>query len=112
VRTKQSNKKPPIRCTPCRVLIGDNYWRVYSDGSVSMALTRQEAENLGLRTAYQIFEYEKSTARRLDPHSTEAKTIRWEAARIRRNRNTRERNQAKKDLELVRAKDGAFGGWE
>jgi len=110
--TNKKTDKPPICCTPCRILIGDNYWRVYSDGSVSMALTRQEAENLGLRTAYQIFEYEKSTARRLDPHSTEAKTIRREAARIRRNRNARERNQAKRDLGLVRGNGGAFGGWE
>jgi len=108
--TKHSNK-PPIRCTPCRVTIGGNRYRIYSDGSVSSYLTPKEIVNLGL-SIKQAREYEEVSLARLDPHSTEAKSIRREAARIRRNRNARERNQAMKDLGLVQAKGGAFGGWE
>jgi len=67
---------------------------------------------MGFATVKAVLDYESSTLTRLDPHSTEAKTIRREAARIRRNRNARERNQAKRDLGLVQVKGGAFGGWE
>lgn len=41
-----------------------------------------------------------------------AAAVRHEAARQRRNRAGRERTQMMKDLGLVRAPGGAFGGWE
>jgi len=43
---------------------------------------------------------------------TIAALVRKEAQRIRRNRTRRALGQTKRDLGLVRAPGGAFGGWE
>lgn len=100
---------PPIHCTPCRVTINGNRWRIYSDGSVSASLTREETAKLGWNPA-QLVVYECGLPRLL-PHSIEAKTIRREASRLRRNRNSRERAQAMRDLGMKRS-TGVPGGWE
>lgn len=103
-------KLPPIQCTPCRVTIGANRYRIYKDGSVSAALTREETQRMGFATFKEVLEYE-SKLTRMDPHSIEAKTIRREASRLRRNRNARERSQAMRDLGMKRS-PATPGGWE
>lgn len=102
---------PPVHCISCRVTINGNRWRIYADGSVSAGISESEARSLGFKSIKEHLDYEAGLPR-LIPHSTEAKTIRNEAARLRRNRAARERTQAMKDLGLKRAKGGAFGGWE
>lgn len=95
---------PPVKCTPCRVKYDGAYFRIKSNGDV-----------------YQLYpvatdplqkEYGKFYEADIPCLETEARDVRREASRLRRNRNTRERTQAMKDLGLVRAKGGAFGGWE
>lgn len=103
----KASNKPPIRCTSCRVTIGENRYRIYEDGSVSAALTEQDIIRLGYKTFGEIRAHE-SNLKRLDPHSTEAKTIRRESSRRRANRNARERYQANKDLGLKKTPYG----WE
>lgn len=89
--------KPPIRCTPCRVKYNGEYYRIKSDGSVHYLLVTKNKEGK--------IEFAESEIKELD-HV--AKTIRREAARLRRNRNSRERRQAMKDLGL---KQTPYG-WE
>lgn len=101
---------PPVHCTPCRVTVNGNRWRVYADGSVSAALSLKEANALSLQTVKEVRAYE-SALPRLIPHSTEAATIRREASRQRRNRNSRERHQAMQDLGMKRS-PATPGGWE
>lgn len=88
----KASNKPPIHCISCRVTIGENRYRIYSDGSVSNALTDDEIERMGFVNYNDVVLYETTILTRLDPHSTEAKTIRREASRQRANRNARERN--------------------
>lgn len=106
-RTRTHTPTPPIHCTPCRVTIDGNRWRVYADGSVSAALTLKEANALNFLTVKEVLAYE-SALPRLIPHSTEAATIRREASRLRRNRNARERSQAMRDLGMVRTPSGQW----
>lgn len=94
---------PPIKCTPCRLIYNNERYRVYSDGSVSGSLSLSGAEDLGLKTLKEVLDYESTQLPRYAPHSSEARTIRREASRLRRNRNARER-----DLGL---KKTAYG-WE
>lgn len=100
--------KPLIKCTPCRVTIGQNRYRIYEDGSVSAALTYDEIQRMGFANLKEVLSYESSTLTRLDPHSLEATTIRHEAVRLRRNLNARERNQAMRDLGMKKTPYG----WE
>lgn len=102
------NTKPPIKCTPCRVTYNNVRYRIYSDGSVSGALSADEAGKLGIKNAKEALEYEFNTLPRYDPYSTEARTIRQHAAKLRRNRNARERYQAHKDLGLNRTPSGQW----
>lgn len=99
--------KPPIKCTPCRVMIGENRYRIYKDGSVSSALSYDEVRRGQFANLKEVLDYE-SKLPRLDPHSQEAKTIRREASRLRRNRNACERNQAMQDLGMKKTPYG----WE
>lgn len=97
---------PPIHCTPCRVTISGNRFRIYSDGSVSAALTYDEIQRMGFANIKEVLAYESTQMARLDPHSLEARTIRREASRLRRNRNARERSQAMRDLGMKRTPSG------
>jgi hypothetical protein len=99
---------PPVTCTPCRLTIDSDRYRVYSDGSVSSALTLAEAERLGLKTVREVLEYESIHMARLTPDSLQAKTIRREASRRRRNRGARERYQTMRDLGMTRTRDGQW----
>lgn len=101
------NHNPPIKCTPCRVTIDGKRWRIYSDGSVSIALTYAEVQRLNFINVKEVLDYESKLPRLL-PHSLEAKTIRREASRLRRNRTTRERNQAMRDMGMTKTPYG----WE
>jgi hypothetical protein len=98
----------PIKCTPCRVTINGNRYCIYEDGSVSSALTYDEIQRMGFVSMKEVFSYESDTMTRLDPHSTEAKTIRCEASRLRHNRNARDRYQANRNLGM---KQTPYG-WE
>lgn len=99
---------PPIKCTPCRLEINGKRYRIYSDGSVSDSLTLAQVGELGLGSVREVLDYEAANLTRLDPHSQEAKVIRHEASRRRRNRDARERNQARRDLGLKKTPYG----WE
>lgn len=99
---------PPIKCIPCRVTFDGLRYRVYSDGSVSLALSNREAIDLGCKTVRDDLEYESTRMDRYEPHSQVAKSVRQEAQRLRRNRNARERNQARRDLGLKKTPYG----WE
>ncbi len=98
---------PPIKCTPCRLTYNDRRYRIYVDGPVSESLPLSSAKDLGLKSLKDVLDYE-STLTRYDPHSSEARTIRREAARLRRNRNARERSQTMRDLGMKRTPYG----WE
>ena len=89
------NRKPPISCIPCRVTYRDVRYQIEKNGEVRKY--QPAVDDVGANFPL--------------PES-EAKLVRREASRQRRNRNARERAQAMKDLGMVRAKGGAFGGWE
>lgn len=93
---------PPIKCTPCRVNVNGTRYRIYSNGSVSLAVSNPENMTCG-----QVFAAEKELPI-FEPHSEIAKIVRREASRLRRNRNARERNQAIRDMGM---KKTAYG-WE
>lgn len=105
------NRRPPIHCTPCRVTYQGVRYQIEENGEVR----RVTALN-GEPTPMDYISGSKMAAnvRRDRPtlSEPEAKLVRREASRQRRNRNARERTQAMKDLGLVRTKGGAFGGWE
>ena len=103
-----ARRKPPIKCTPCRVLYNNESYRIYPDGSVSGSLSFSEAKDLGVGSVRDHLAYEAEKLPRYEPHSSEARTIRREASRLRRNRNARERRQAMKDLGLRQTRYG----WE
>jgi hypothetical protein len=103
---------PPIKCKPCRINYNGERYRIYADGSVSGALTLDEVKTLGLDGVAAVLKYEAEKLPRYLPSSSEAKTVRHEASRLRRNRNARERSEAMRDLGLKRAPGGAFRGWE
>jgi len=98
---------PPITCTSCRVTIDERRYRIWKDGSVSSSLTKEEMERMQIRTMKDLLDYELTTAK-LSPDSLEAKTIRRESQRLRKNKNARERNQAMKDIGLKKTSYG----WE
>lgn len=78
--------KPPIRCTPCRVVYELQRYQIEADGSVRPVPT-------------DFPEYNAALVRLIDPvEEPLARTIRQHASRLRRNRNARERNQARRDL--------------
>lgn len=103
-----TKRNPPIRCTPCRVIYDGLNYRIYENGSVSLSLLPADARRLGLTTIADHLAYERRNLDRYEPHSPIAKKIRQEAQRLRRNRNARERNQARRDLGMVKTPYG----WE
>lgn len=99
---------PPIKCTPCRLSFGGQRYRIYSDGSVSLALSEQEVRDLGLNSVREVLTHEAEKLERSLPNTPSAKLIRREASRLRRNRNARERNVAMRSLGMTKT---PFG-WE
>jgi len=97
-------KQLPIKCTPCRINYKGQKYRILSDGSVTGTLTESQMHELGLPNIKAVLDYEVRELRLYGPHTPEAKTIRREAARLRRNRNARERNQANAKEQAVRRK--------
>lgn len=94
---------PPIRCTPCRVKYLDTYYRISEDGEVRETWNTGEYFRSpdGKRTpVWQVSDEPES--------DNDARLIRREASRLRRNRNAREHRQAMKDLGL---KQTPYG-WE
>ena len=90
---------PPIRCTPCRVKVDGAYYRVRSNGGVyRLHIVRQDLNGRPLEFTQEEFPL----------LATDAREVRREASRLRRNRNARERNQAMRDLGMVKT---PFG-WE
>lgn len=88
-----SNHNPPIKCTPCRVMYNGEPYRIFSNGVVMPLLRDNESGKL---------------LNGLPVPESEAKLIRREASRLRRNRNARERDQARRDCGLTKTKYG----WE
>lgn len=88
---------PPVRCTPCRVRFNGSRFTVSADGTVRPILLAEAGAN-GATT------YVHGPA--LD--AAAAKAVRHEAARLRRNRNARERNDLMRSFGLVKTP----GGWE
>lgn len=89
---------PPIRCTPCRVTYQGQRYQIERNGTVRTF----QPPIIGVQT-FELGAPESESV---------AKLIRREAARQRRNRNRREMDAAKRDLGLVCANGGAFGGYE
>jgi len=90
--------KPPIHCTPCRVTYQGVRYQIETNGEVRLLPHLFEVGNVNRSTVL----------RTIDPISEpEAKLIRREASRQRRNRNARERTKAMKDLGLKRGTGGA-----
>lgn len=91
-------RKPPIKCIPCRVTHEGQRYQVESNGEVRMV----PAEFMALNAAVDV--------RRSQPvlEESTARLVRREASRQRRNRNARERNQAMRDLGMVKTPSG----WE
>lgn len=86
--------KPPIRCTPCRVTFDRQRYQIENDGTVRV-VPPEIAFPKGFSAT--IASYQQ--VRESDPlPESVAKRIRQEASRLRRNRNARERNQARRDL--------------
>lgn len=85
-----NRRKPPIRCTPCRVQIGTLTYHIHSNGDVYIVKPITGADGERVQDV------------------DDAKDIRRYAARLRRNRNARERHQAMRDLGM---KQTPYG-WE
>lgn len=88
--------KPPIKCSPCRVNINGNRYRVLSDGRVA----KLQVPQVKPTDVKELLQWELENLQWNDAHSDIARAVRQEASRIRRNRNARERNQAKRDIGL------------
>lgn len=101
------NRKPPIHCAPCRVTFNGTRYRIFSDGSVVITKTSDELLGPKVWTIGELRAFEEAQER-YSPHSDIARLVRREAARLRRNRNNRERHAAMKDLGLTKTKYG----WE
>lgn len=89
---------PPIRCTPCRVRFNGTRYAVSADGTVRPILLAEAG--VGANGAFlgtTVYTYGPA----LD--AAGAKAVRQEAARLRRNRNARERADACRSLGLTRA---------
>lgn len=96
------NRESPIHCTPCRVTYEGQRYQIEANGEVRVVAGPFED---GSKASFVDTRYERPVDESL------AKLVRREASRQRRNRNSRERSQAMKDLGLKRAPGGAFGGW-
>lgn len=99
-----SNRKPPIRCIPCRVTYNGQRYQIESNGSV-----RFVPPVLAFPKGFEdtIKSYQVVRGLYPEPESI-AKLVRREASRQRRNRNARERNQAMRDLGMTKTPHG----WE
>jgi hypothetical protein len=88
---------PPVRCLPCRVRVGETRYTISADGTVRPILLAEAGADG--RTTY-------VHAPALD--AAAALLIRREAARLRRNRNARERADALRSLGMTCCKDGSW----
>lgn len=91
-----------MTCTPCRVTMKEGpdagkRYEISRDGSVRYWSKELGPDNLPVGSKFSALEPEFI-----------AKAVRAEAARQRRNRNARERNQAMRDLGMVKTPYG----WE
>lgn len=88
--------KPPIKCIPCRVTYDGNRFHVCSNGKVYFCYREKLVDG-----SYIDLDGSECS-------ETLSKAVRREASRLRRNRNARERNQAMRDLGMVKTSYG----WE
>lgn len=91
-----------MKCKPCKVWFEGFRYQIQANGQVFGAVNA--VRNLD---SSPFAEYTDSV---YDP--AYAAEVRAEAARQRRNRASRARHRAMKDLGLTRAEGGAFGGYE
>lgn len=97
-----SPRKPPIRCIPCRVTYQSQRYRILSDGRVAETPTPQPAPaDIGVASVAELLRWEIDNLAWHDAHSPLARQIRREASRLRRN-------QAMRDLGMVKTPSG----WE
>lgn len=95
--------KPPIRCTPCRINFSGKRYRILSDGSVAeLPNPLPSPVELGLPSVEDVLQWELDNLIWNNPRSDLARKVRREAARLRRNRNSRERAQAMRDIGMKR----------
>lgn len=83
---------PPIKCIPCRVRYQGCFYKIQENGEIFHTVIRNG----------------EWLVARFPEKEERAKLIRREASRLRRNRNARERNQARRDLGLKKTPYG----WE
>lgn len=87
-----------MKCKPCKVTFQGQRYQVFSNGAVA-PVTRNVATVPGGVDTWSIG---------APVNTDQAKAIRAEASRQRRNRNARERHQGMTDLGLVRNRDGSY----
>lgn len=98
---------PPIKCISMRATINGIRYKIHSNGDISESLRPDQMEAVGVKTLGDLVEYEK-THLLYFAEWKEAKEIRKEAQRLRRNKLSRERNRTMRDMGL---KKTAYG-WE
>lgn len=98
---------PPIKCTSTRVTIGNIRYRIWSNGDISYSLRPDQMEVEGVKTLGDLIQYEKSHTLYF-AYQQPAAEIRKESQRLRRNKLSRERNQAMRDLGMKKTPYG----WE
>lgn len=101
---------PPIHCIPCRVTVDGDRYQIEANGTVRPV--GDFVFSIGDSKLRRAELTEAVRARYLALPESKAKLVRREASRQRRNRNRRESDAAKRDMGLVRAAGGAFGGFE
>jgi hypothetical protein len=88
---------PPVTCSPCRVRFEGSRYHVEANGTVRPILMAEAAAD-----GATIYTYGAPLA------SADALRVRREAARLRRNRNARERSAARRSIGMVRCRDGSW----
>lgn len=96
-----------MNCKPCRVRIGDTHYRIMKDGTVfRVEPIDSDGETITLANAAgkKIAEWRNVEQASAD----QAASIRKHAARLRANRNARERSQVMRELGLKRTRNGQW----
>lgn len=92
---------PPIHCTPCRVTYAGVRYQIESNGEVRAIPSTPDRSSSSFR-------YEEIREGQPCLPESQAKLVRREASRQRRNRNARERHQAMRDIGMTRTRTGQW----
>jgi hypothetical protein len=80
---QKKERQMPHNCKTCRLDLNGKRYRIYSDGSVSSALTSEEIVKMGFVRLKDTLRYEETSLIRYLPDSEEAQEVRREALRQR-----------------------------